>query len=177
MWNLANPYTYIITYDITEPEVTITFPADDFVTSDGEVTLRGVTDDARSKVWVNDIPVGIKSDGTFEMVVGLAWGDNTFEVRNLDRAGNEGDTSITINRKEKEEVQESSVGGLAMGIVVGLVIGIVIMYVVSRRGGDGKIEEFDDAESGPLTPPGREPPQPPGPPGDDRPGGPGWEEY
>ncbi len=177
MGNLANPYTYIITYDITEPEVTITFPADDFVTSDGEVTLRGVTDDARSKVWVNGVPVGIKSDGTFEMVVSLAWGDNTFEVRNLDRAGNEGDTSITINRKEKEEVQESSVGGLAMGIVVGLVIGIVIMYVVSRRGGDRKIEEFDDAESGPLTPPGREPPQPPGPPGDDRPGGPGWEEY
>jgi uncharacterized protein YfaP (DUF2135 family) len=177
MGNLANPYTYIITYDVTEPDITITFPEDGLTTKEGEMTIRGITDDADSKIWVNDIPVGIRSDGTFEMVVSLVWGENTFEVRNLDRAGNEGETSLTIKRKEKEEVQESNVGGLAMGIVVGLVIGIVVMYVVSRRGGDGDVEEFDDGGSGPLTPPPNEPPKPPGPPRDGQPGGPGWEEY
>ncbi len=170
MGNLGTTHTYVIDYDVQAPKIAITYPTGSFTTSEGELTLRGVTDDPSSKVWVNDNPVGIKSDGTFEMVVGLSWGDNTFSVRNADRAGNEATTEVTVERMEAEAVSESNVGAMAMALVIGLVIGIVVMYVLGRRDGGGG----GDGPRGPSGPDPRSPPEEPPP--EESPTG-GWEEY
>ncbi|MCK5415588.1 MAG: hypothetical protein KAJ35_09430, partial [Thermoplasmata archaeon] len=143
-------------------------PSDGFTTKLGEIVINGVTDDVGSKVWVNDIPVGIRADGTFEMTVALEMGDNEYSVRNRDRAGNEGSTSVTIKRKEKQEVQESNVGVMAIALVIGLVIGVAVMYVLGRKGGaepDGSWDE--EGPKGPTPPPEE-------PPGE---GTDGWSEY
>ena len=167
MGNLADPFVYVVIYDVTSPTVTITYPSDGFTTKLGEMVINGVTDDVGSKVWVNDIPVGIRADGTFDMTVALEMGGNEYSVRNRDRAGNEGSTSVTINRKEKQEVQESNVGMMAMALVIGLVIGLVIMYVLGRRGSEPDVN-WDKGPKGPAPPPEEKPPAG----GDD-----GWSEY
>jgi len=166
MGNLADSFVYVVIYDNTDPTVTITYPSDGFTTEQGEIVINGVTDDTASKVWINDVPVGIRADGTFEMTVALEQGDNTYSVRNRDRAGNEGSTSVTIDRKEKQEVSESNVGVMAMALVIGLVLGVVIMYVMGRKGGSDV--KWEDEPKKPETPP---PEKPPG--GKDG----GWSEY
>ena len=168
MGNLANPYVYVVLYDVTDPTVTVTYPSDGFTTKLGEIVINGVTDDVGSKVWVNDIPVGIRADGTFEMTVALEMGDNEYSVRNRDRAGNEGSTSVTIKRKEKQEVQESNVGVMAMALVIGLVIGVAVMYVLGRKGGAEPDASWDEEGPKGPTPPPEEPPTE---------GTDGWSEY
>ncbi len=167
MGNLADPYVYVVIFDNTPPTVTITFPLDGATTKEGEIVLSGVTDDVRSKVWINDIPVGIRNDGTFEMTVALEMGANDFDVKNRDRAGNEGTTSVSIKRQEKQEVQESSVGMMAMALVIGLVVGIVVMYVIGRRSAGPDVDWEDGSKRTPPPPPPEDPPK-----GDD-----GWSEY
>jgi hypothetical protein len=112
--------------------------------------------------------VGILADGTFEMTVTLEMGDNVFAVRNRDRAGNEGTTSVTIDRKEEQEVSESNVGVMAMALVIGLVIGVAIMYVMGRRGGsEPEVSWEDEPKDDPPPPPPEEPPKGEG----------GWSEF
>jgi hypothetical protein len=169
MGNLADPYVYVVIYDKTAPTVTVTYPSDGFTTEAGEMVINGVTDDTASKIWINEIPVGIRADGTFEMTVALEMGDNVYNVRNRDRAGNEGTTSVTIDRKEKQEVSESNVGVMAIALVIGLVIGVAIMYVMGRRGGSEPDVSWDEEPNKPAPPP---PPEDPPTGGTD-----GWNEY
>jgi hypothetical protein len=167
MGNLANPYVYVVIFDSTDPTVTVTFPSDDFNTELSEMVITGVTDDTASKVWVNDVPVGIRADGTFEMTVTLEMGENFFSVRNRDRAGNEGTTSVTIDRSEKQEVSESNVGMMAIALVIGLVIGVAIMYVMGRKSSGPEVDWDEHVKPGNPPPPPEDPPK-----GDD-----GWSEY
>ena len=169
MSNLADPFTYVVIYDVTAPTVTITYPSEGFTTELAEIIISGVTDDTGSQVWINDRPVGISGDGTFEMRVALEMGENVYSVRNRDRAGNEGSTSVTIDRKEKQEVSESNVGVMAIALVIGLVIGVVVMYVLGRKGGSEPDVRRDEGP-GRRTPP--TPPEEPPKDGDD-----GWSEY
>lgn len=168
MGNLAEPYVYVVIYDVTAPTPSVTFPADGFTTKDGEITLKGLTDDKTSQVWINDRPVGLKADGSFEMTTALAMGANVFEVRNRDRAGNEATTEVTIVRKEEEQVSESNVGMLALALVIGLVVGVAVMYVLGRRSAGPDVAWEDE--------PQRRPPPPPPPP-EEGGGAAPWEEY
>jgi hypothetical protein len=172
MGNLADPWHDVYIFDFTAPAVAFTYPADGFTTNEAELTLTGVTDDLTSKVWINDVPAGLRSDGGFTMTVTLEQGDNVFSVRNRDRAGNEATAQITVKRKEKQEVQESNVGVMAIALVVGLVIGIAVMYVIGRKGGAEPDVSWDD------EPGDRRPPPPPPPPEEPPAGGGGdWNEY
>ncbi len=162
--NVADPFQYTVTYDPTPPSLIITSPQDGFVTEDAEVRITGITDGGEIKVWVADVPAGVRADGSFEIVVPLEHGDNTFHIKARDKAGNVEETDITIKRKKTEEVADTSIGMYAVFLVVGLVIGIVLMMV---RGAVGR--------GGEPIPVRREPgAQPEGPP--ERPKG-GWEEY
>jgi hypothetical protein len=166
MGNLADPYHYAVIYDPEPPTVVVTSPLDGYITHLGEVVLKGVIDDGRSQVWVNDVPAGVRDDGSWELTVALSWGENDFTVRGRDRAGNEASVTHGIERKEKAEVTESNAGSYILGIVIGLVIGVVAMYVMSARGGKG-----------PEEPPAPKRDLPPPPPPEEKGPGGSWEEY
>ena len=170
MGNLAEPYHYTIIYDPDPPNLVITAPVDGFVTDLGEIQITGVTEDARSQVWVNDVPAGVLADGSYRLTVALDWGDNAFTVRSRDRAGNEAQKTVNVVRKEKEEVQESNVGSMVLALVVGLVIGIAVMFVWGKSKGGGGTAPGPDPQHDGHAPPPPPPEEPKGPGGE-------WNEY
>ena len=175
MGNLADPYHYTIIYDPVPPNVVVISPSDGFETDLGDIQITGVTEDSRSQVWVDDVPAGVLADGSFKLTVILEWGDNLFTIRSRDRAGNEAETTLTIVRREKEEVQESNAGSMVIALVVGLVIGVAIMFVwgKSQRGSGPTDMEEPPVRSTPPPPPSEGPEGPGGPKGPDD----NWSEY
>jgi hypothetical protein len=162
--NVAEPFQYTVTYDPTPPDIIITSPQEGFVTEDAELQITGITDGGEIKVWVADVPAGVRADGSFEIIVTLDHGDNTFRIKARDKAGNVEEMDLTVKRKKTEEVADTSIGMYAVFLIVGLVIGIVLMMVRGAMGkGGGTMPE-------PMEPdvPPEEPPK--------RPKG-GWEEY
>ena len=172
--NVAPRFQYTVHYDPTPPTLVVTAPVNGSRLDAVEVTIKGATDDAANKVWVNNAPVGVRSDGTFEVTLPLADGANSFTLKARDSAGNERTTSISVERKEERVVQETPWGGIIAALVLGLVAGAVLMFALGRgRGGKGP-------RSAPPPPP--PPPQaasagayPYGTPPPQRPGG-EWEE-
>jgi len=165
--NIAPRFQYTVYYDPVPPNLVISKPINGSKTSSGEVDIAGATDDGQNKVWVNSVPATVHADGTFEIVLPLDWGDNKFDVKAQDKAGNERITSLKVTREEAKTVQKASVAGYIAFLVIGLVIGLVVMFMFARsraggKGGEGRPE-------GP--PPQGQPPPPP----EQRPPG-GWEE-
>lgn len=167
--NVAPRFQYTVHYDPTPPTLVVTAPVDGSRVDAVEVTIKGATDDADNKVWVNNAPVGVRSDGSFEVTLPLADGANSFTLKARDRAGNEKTTTLSVERKEERVVDESPVAGYIAALIVGLVAGAVLMYAMARgRGGKGPETAPPPARpvNADASPYGR-PPQ--------KPGG-GWEE-
>ncbi len=164
--NIAPRFQYTITYDPTPPTVVIIAPAAGSKTPEAEITIRGSTDSALNKVWVNGAAAAVRTDGSFEFVVPLKDGDNSFTIKAQDPAGNERTTTLDVVREEKRVVEEPPVAGYAAALVAGLVIGLVLMLAVTRMR-KGRGEEPAGIPPPPSQPPvGGEPPRRPG----------GWEE-
>lgn len=92
--------TYIITLDTTKPVVTIDSPhdGDSFRgPSQGIVTFSGNVNELGSKVYIGDRMVILSSDGKFTLQYQLVSGDQQIPIRVIDRAGNEGDSTIKLH--------------------------------------------------------------------------------
>jgi hypothetical protein len=167
--NIAPRFQYSITYDPTPPTIVIIAPAAGSRTPEAEVTIRGSTDSALNKVWVNDAPAAVRTDGSFEFVVPLKDGENLFTIKARDPAGNNRSTTLEVVREEKQVVSEPPIAGYAAALVAGLVIGLVLMLAITRmrQGREGA------QANAPPPPPPQQPPEGGLPP--QRPGG-GWEE-
>lgn len=96
--NAATAKTVSFTIDTIPPTLTLTNPADGFVTNKSTLVVSGKTDDATSKpvtVTVNGAAVSVNTDGTFSKEITLVNGSNTITVVATDKAGK----STTVTRK------------------------------------------------------------------------------
>jgi hypothetical protein len=160
--NIAPRFQYTVWYDPVPPNLVISKPISGSKTSSPEVVIAGATDDGQNKVWVNNVPAGVRADGTFEITLPLDWGENKFALRAKDKAGNERTASLTVIREEAKTVQKSPVAGYAAFLVVGLVIGFVVMFALARSKSGGKGPEGrSDGPPPPKAPPSPPPASPP----------------
>ena len=79
--------------DTTPPNLTVSWPADVFITNQTRLAVTGTTD-ADAVVTVGGNPATVGPDGHFNGTADLASGNNIVEVRATDPAGNEAEVSI-----------------------------------------------------------------------------------
>lgn len=97
--NVSQPTkVYSITFDNTPPEIVIESPTDGseyFGSKQTQVTIKGHSE-AGSSVTVNDRFVSVNDDGVFNYTASLSEGENTFNIKAVDKAGNEKEKSLTL---------------------------------------------------------------------------------
>lgn len=91
--------TYTIVVDMTKPTVTLDTP------KEGEVfrgqaqritTFGGKVSELGSKVYIGDRMVIVQTDGVFTLPYQLVEGDQEIQIKAIDKAGNEGLSSIKV---------------------------------------------------------------------------------
>lgn len=90
---------YTITYDDTPPELNIIKPNDGdniFGANQRQLTIQGTTD-PQTKVTINDRFVTVESDGAFQYTITMGDGNNTFNVKSTDPAGNLTEKNLSVN--------------------------------------------------------------------------------
>lgn len=88
--NAAVQKSVTFTVDTIPPTLSISTPAEGFITNKSTVTVKGTTDDATSKpvtVTVNGAPIPVTPSGTFSNDVTLKEGSNTITIIAKDKAG------------------------------------------------------------------------------------------
>ena len=88
--NAAVQKSVTFTVDTIPPTLSISAPAEEFITNKSTVTVKGTTDDATSKpvtVTVNGAPIPVTPSGTFSNDVTLKEGSNTITIVAKDKAG------------------------------------------------------------------------------------------
>lgn len=83
--------------DTVPPELSVTSPADGFITNQSSITVSGTTNDVTSSpvtLTVNGASVQVYDDGTFSTTVSLETGENEITVIATDGAGR----STTVTR-------------------------------------------------------------------------------
>lgn len=88
--NAAVQKSVTFTVDTIPPTLSISAPAEGFITNKSTVTVKGTTDDATSKpvtVTVNGAPIPVTPSGTFSNDVTLKEGSNTITIIAKDKAG------------------------------------------------------------------------------------------
>lgn len=98
--NAAAQKSVTFTVDTIPPTLSISAPAEGFITNKSTVTVKGTTDDATSKpvtVTVNGAPISVTPSGTFSNDVTLKEGSNTITIVAKDKAGK----TTTVTRTVK----------------------------------------------------------------------------
>jgi len=91
--------TFTTVYDNTEPKLEVTNPADGssfYGNGQRQLTIKGSVDE-KVALTINERMISVKDDGTFSYATTLSEGENKFEVKSIDPAGNEASTSLTVN--------------------------------------------------------------------------------
>lgn len=84
-------------YDTEPPALEITSPQDgqEFFANDKSISIEGKTE-TDAKVSINDRIAIVDGEGNFSQTVTLSEGDNTFNVKATDEAGNETEKQLTV---------------------------------------------------------------------------------
>lgn len=89
---------YKIIFDNTDPKLEVNSPKDGdsfYGSGQRQVTIKGTVDELVD-LTINNRFVTVKEDKTFLYATTLSEGDNTFEVKAVDRAGNESKISFLV---------------------------------------------------------------------------------
>ncbi len=90
---------YKIIFDKKEPDLNIDSPGDGtqfFGSNQRQVNIKGSTE-ANCQVTVNDRIVAVDSDGKFQYTSSLGDGENRFNIKSTDQAGNTTEKNLTLN--------------------------------------------------------------------------------
>lgn len=97
--NISQPTkVYIVIFDDTPPEIVIESPADGseyFGSKQTQVTIKGRSE-AGSSVTINDRFASVNADGNFSYTASLSEGQNAFNIKAIDKAGNEKEKTFTL---------------------------------------------------------------------------------
>lgn len=96
-----------VTLDTTPPHVTITSPLNNFITTDGSITVSGIVNDIvvgtvndqQAQVTVNGMPAQVLNRSFTAANVPLSVGSNTVQATARDRSGNAATTSAIVVRQ------------------------------------------------------------------------------
>jgi bacillopeptidase F len=92
--------TFTIVFDNESPELSVDSPSDGssfFGTRQRQVDIKGTVDDNESSVTVNDRFVAVEDDGSFQYTTTLSEGENKFNIKAADKAGNSVEKSLTLS--------------------------------------------------------------------------------
>ncbi|MEK7633572.1 MAG: hypothetical protein AAB437_01895 [Patescibacteria group bacterium] len=92
--------TYKIFYKIEKPKLDISDPTDSSTTNNQEIKVKGSTD-KEVYIRVNDLPVVVDANGSFETIVRLKEGDNQIVVSAQDIAGNTETKSLKVTYQKE----------------------------------------------------------------------------
>ena len=99
--NESAPVEVVVERDSSPPVIRLLEPSDGARTRERRIAVRGSARDPNlDRVLVNDVPVEIGEEGTFETTVELAEGKNLIEVKAIDAAGNEAEVWTLVVRQE-----------------------------------------------------------------------------
>ncbi len=90
--------TFKITFDNEKPELTIESPSDGtsfFGSRQRQIEIKGKTDTG-SEVTINDRFVSVEESGNFQYTTTLNEGENKFNIKSTDKAGNLTETELTF---------------------------------------------------------------------------------
>jgi len=81
--------------DATPPELYISFPSNNLLTNNPNLTIKGMTD-ATASLTINDAPIEVSNNGSFEHRVVLTEGNNAFDVVAKNRKGQTTEKILTV---------------------------------------------------------------------------------
>ncbi len=90
--------TYKVIFDDEEPKLEISSPSDGaefFGSSERQATLQGLTE-PEIELTINDRPIKVEDNGSFTYATTLNEGENTFNIKAVDKAGNTTEKSLTL---------------------------------------------------------------------------------
>ncbi len=87
------PLTVVL--DTKPPVITISAPQPGVIVGTPQVTITGTVDDAEATLTVGDAPITL-TNKSFSVAYLLSDGDNTVQVKAVDKAGNEGTATVLI---------------------------------------------------------------------------------
>ena len=90
---------YIVIFDDESPELDITSPENGkefFGSQERQINIQGQTEEGAS-LTINNRVVAVDSDGAFTFVTTLGDGDNIFNFKVKDQAGNETEKDLTVH--------------------------------------------------------------------------------
>jgi bacillopeptidase F len=90
---------HIVTYDNEAPDLTVSSPENGktfYGSSERQITIEGLTEEG-SSVTINDRLVVVNAQGEFTFATTLSDGENTFNIKATDRAGNTKETTLSVN--------------------------------------------------------------------------------
>jgi bacillopeptidase F len=90
--------TYKVIFDDEDPKLEISSPSDGaefFGSSERQATIQGTTD-PEITLTINERPIKIDDNGGFTYATTLNEGDNTFNIKAVDKAGNTTEKSLTL---------------------------------------------------------------------------------
>jgi len=90
---------YKIAFDDKAPELTLSSPSDGsafFGSGQRQTVIKGATSND-AEVYINDKFVSVMEDNTFSFATTLSEGANSFEIKAIDKAGNETKSTLGLN--------------------------------------------------------------------------------
>lgn len=90
--------TFTINYDNQDPELLIESPSDGstyFGSGQRQLTIKGTVDE-NVDLRINDRFVSLKDDNSFAYATTLSEGENKFDIKATDPAGNQSSASLTV---------------------------------------------------------------------------------
>lgn len=92
--------SFSITFDNEKPDLTINSPSDGtqfFGSRQRQIDIKGsVIDDNETNVTLNDKFVAVEDSGDFQFTTTLSEGENKFNIKAIDLAGNESQKELTL---------------------------------------------------------------------------------
>lgn len=92
-----------ITFDSEKPSLSLSEPEDNKKIQGGDkkITVSGNTETG-AQVFVNENQVIVNKDGNFSSIISLYDGDNDFNIKAVDKAGNTNEVSRRVNYQPQE---------------------------------------------------------------------------
>ena len=88
-------------YNNQKPKLEISEPADNLKTSKQDLLIKGMTD-KEVFIKINDLPIVVDANGSWQTNVSLKDGDNLFTIIASDLAGNTETKTLTVNYQKEE---------------------------------------------------------------------------
>jgi len=95
-----NTIIYKVFYKNEKPKLDVSEPSDNSTLNNQEVKVKGITD-KETYIRINDLPVVVDANGSFETTIRLKDGDNQIVITGVDIAGNIETKSLKVTYQKE----------------------------------------------------------------------------